>query len=318
MKRLPILITLAAMSWPVLAAGTAHAQATRTWVSGSGSDASPCSYTSPCRTFAGAISKTAINGEINCIDSAAYGAVTIVKSITIDCHDVFAGIAANTTEVTTGIVIAIMPGAANDPLRTVRLRNLNINGGGLSGSVGTRVGVFGINLVAAANVFIDDVLISGFTQMGIRDLRNSNGLLVIRNTIIRDNTGTGIEIFPATGSSVTAIIDNSHSDLNGFGLAVAAGSRATVSRSVFSGNAGAGIEADAGAQVNVNDTVISDNAVGVQAAGTIRLSNSDIMFNGTGISGAPLSFGNNRISGNTSAGSVPTLIGITSEPTGQQ
>src|ERR1700710_1918567 len=70
----------------------AHAQATRTWVSGVGSDADPCSRTAPCKTFAGAISKTAVNGIINCVDSGAYGAVTIVKSITIDCHDVFASI----------------------------------------------------------------------------------------------------------------------------------------------------------------------------------------------------------------------------------
>jgi hypothetical protein len=286
-------------------------------VSGSGNDGNPCSYTAPCRTFAAAISKTTINGEINCIDSGAYGTVTITKSITIDCHDVFAGILAGGTEPTSGIVISITVNA-NDPLRTVRLRNLNINGTGVSGSAGTRLGIFGINIVQAANVFIDDVMISGFAQMGIRDLRNSNGLLVVRNTIVRDNTGVGIEIFPAVGSSVTAVIDTSHSDLSSYGIAVANGSRATISRSVFSGNTVAGIEADAGAQVNVNDTIISDNAVGVQAAGTIRLSNSDITFNGTGISGAPLSFGNNRISGNTSAGSVPTLIGITSEPTGQQ
>src|SRR3954467_14867882 len=70
----------------------AHAQATRTWVAGTGNDADPCSRTAPCKTFAGAISKTAINGIINCIDSGAYGSVTITKSITIDCHDVFASI----------------------------------------------------------------------------------------------------------------------------------------------------------------------------------------------------------------------------------
>src|ERR1700760_3427083 len=73
----------------------AHAQATRTFVAGVGNDADPCSRTAPCKTFAGAISKTAVNGIINCIDNGAYGAVTIVKSITIDCHDVFASILTN-------------------------------------------------------------------------------------------------------------------------------------------------------------------------------------------------------------------------------
>jgi len=43
----------------------AHAQAVRTWVSGTGDDANPCSITSPCRTFAGAISKTQAGGVIS-------------------------------------------------------------------------------------------------------------------------------------------------------------------------------------------------------------------------------------------------------------
>ena len=64
-----------------------QAQATRTWVSGVGDDVNPCSRTAPCKTFAGAISKTATNGEINCLDPAGYGAVTVTKSITIDCED---------------------------------------------------------------------------------------------------------------------------------------------------------------------------------------------------------------------------------------
>ena len=63
----------------------AYAQATRTWVSGVGDDANPCSRTAPCKTFAGAISKTAAAGEIDCLDPGGFGAVTITKSITIDC-----------------------------------------------------------------------------------------------------------------------------------------------------------------------------------------------------------------------------------------
>src|SRR5262245_22334805 len=60
----------------------AAAQATRTWVSGVGNDANPCSRTAPCQTFAGAISKTFINGEISCLDAGGFGTVTITKSIT--------------------------------------------------------------------------------------------------------------------------------------------------------------------------------------------------------------------------------------------
>src|SRR5438094_3276735 len=73
-------------------ASLAQAQATRTWVSGVGDDANPCSRTAPCKTFAGAISKTAVNGEIDCLDPGGFGAVTITKSITIDGSGTFASI----------------------------------------------------------------------------------------------------------------------------------------------------------------------------------------------------------------------------------
>src|ERR1043166_848374 len=72
---------------PVLYTAPAHAQATRTWVSGVGDDANPCSRTAPCKTFAGAISKTAPGGEINCLDPGGFGALTITKSISIICGE---------------------------------------------------------------------------------------------------------------------------------------------------------------------------------------------------------------------------------------
>src|SRR5689334_23633216 len=85
-----------------------HAQATRTWVSGVGDDVNPCSRTAPCKTFAGAISKTATNGEINCLDQAGFGAVTITKSITIDCTGNIGGILAAGTN---GVIINITSAA---------------------------------------------------------------------------------------------------------------------------------------------------------------------------------------------------------------
>jgi len=77
------------------AVAVAEAQATRTWVSGVGDDANPCSRTAPCKTFAGAISKTAPGGEINALDPAGYGAVMITKSITIDGGGTLASILAS-------------------------------------------------------------------------------------------------------------------------------------------------------------------------------------------------------------------------------
>src|ERR1041385_230565 len=86
--------TLIAVILTMGIATLANAQATRTWVSGVGNDADPCSRTAPCKTFAGAISKTASGGEINCTDPGGFGAVTITKSITIDCGGTFGSILA--------------------------------------------------------------------------------------------------------------------------------------------------------------------------------------------------------------------------------
>src|SRR6185503_12564842 len=126
-------------AFAVLSFTAANAQATRTWVSGVGDDANPCSRTAPCKTFAGAISKTATNGEINCLDSAGFGGVTITKSIIIDCHTEHGGILALNFN---GVII-------NNSASTVTLRGLVINGAG--GTTGN-----GIRILAATAVNIDD------------------------------------------------------------------------------------------------------------------------------------------------------------------
>src|SRR5438045_9124950 len=75
---------LAIAAFTLAVASMAQAQATRTWVSGVGDDANPCSRTAPCKTFAGAISKTATDGEIDALDPGGFGAVTVTKAITSD------------------------------------------------------------------------------------------------------------------------------------------------------------------------------------------------------------------------------------------
>src|SRR5215472_12086139 len=97
----------------------ASAQATRTWVSGVGDDANPCSRTAPCKTFAGAISKTAASGEINCLDPGGYGAVTITKAISIVCNGVVGSVLVSGTN---GIVVQA------GPSDQVTLRGIEING----------------------------------------------------------------------------------------------------------------------------------------------------------------------------------------------
>ncbi|HEV7238144.1 MAG TPA: hypothetical protein VGQ36_02810 [Thermoanaerobaculia bacterium] len=133
----------------LLVSAPAFAQATRTWVSGVGDDANPCSRTAPCKTFAGAISKTASNGEINAIDPGGFGAVTITKSITIDGEGTMASILASGT---TGIII-------NAAGINVNLRNLSINGAATTAGSGIRI-------LNAGSVNIDNVGIIGFTGTG--------------------------------------------------------------------------------------------------------------------------------------------------------
>jgi hypothetical protein len=290
----------------------AHAQATRTWVSGVGNDANPCSRTAPCKTFAGAISKTFINGEIDCLDPGGYGTITITKSITIDCTSTLGSIlASGTTGVTINIAVS-----ANDPFRTVRLRGLSINGSGASGTIGTRTGVRGVRILDAAVVEIEDTVISDFVTNGIADSRTSTGgKLLIRNSVIRDVTGSGIGLAGANPNNVS--IENVHSINNAFGVAAATGNKVSIKRSVFSGNTTAGVEADLGGQVGLDNVLVSGNANGLQNTGTISFANSSIYFNTTGISGATTSFGNNRIFGNGAPGTAPG-VGAPTTDHGQQ
>ncbi len=155
---------------------TAAQAQSRTWVSGVGDDVNPCSRTAPCKTFAGAIAKTAVGGEIDCLDSGGFGTVIITKSITIDGTGVLGSILA---ALSTGININLNNPA--DAAKTVRLRGLSING------VGT--GINGINFMSAGFVSIEDCVIDGFTANGINV---DTGTVFVRNTTIRNNKIAGI------------------------------------------------------------------------------------------------------------------------------
>src|SRR5579862_797053 len=134
-----------------LSATPAEAQATRTWVSGVGNDADPCSRTAPCKTFAGALSKTATGGEIDCLDPGGFGTVTITKSITIDCSGTFGSILASATN---GINV-------NGAGVKVNLRGLSING------AGTTIGINGINFTQGAKLTVENCFITNFSNAGI-------------------------------------------------------------------------------------------------------------------------------------------------------
>jgi hypothetical protein len=323
MRKIPLsLAMLTTMLVPMLSSAPAEAQATRTWVSGVGDDANPCSRTAPCKTFAGAISKTFINGIINCLDPGGFGTINITKSITIDCHEIYASILASGTN---GVIINIAAGNANDPLRTVRLRNLNIDGTGAQGSVGTRTGINGIRIINAAIVYLDDLQISDFSQSGIRDERTTGGRLHVNNTTLRNNAVAGAFVQPSSGSTrIDVDMDRVYAVGNGVGMAFGNGSKAQVKRSVMSNNSNNGVESDnvsggTGAEVNVDDSIVSNNGTGLFTigGGTLRVSNSDISLNGTRANGAWTSYGNNRGLGNTNLGTAPGAAGGPTSDLGQ-
>jgi hypothetical protein len=322
MRRTSLSLGLAAAALLLLAQAPAQAQATRTWVSGVGDDVNPCSRTAPCKTFAGAISKTALNGEINCLDPGGFGAVTITKSITIDCRLEFGSILNSGTN---GVNIPFDSFSAADVRKTVRLRGISINGAN-TGINGIRI--TGGAVIAAGVVLIEDCVIDGDfagNARGISDERLSGGELYVSDTRV-SNTGTfGIFVNPATGAGqrLDAAFDNIRIQNSFIGLAIGNSVRAMVNRSVFSGNSSAGIAVastlGALVEINISGSVTSNNGSGVLITGgapIIRLSNNDISFNATALNGATQSFNNNRIQGNGALGTLPTQIGSTSSPIG--
>jgi hypothetical protein len=249
----------------------AQAQATRTWVSGVGDDVNPCSRTAPCKSFAGAIAKTAAAGEINCIDSGAFGPVNITKSITIDCTGNFAGVLAPPGT----IDISINAGTG-----FVRLRGLSITGQGL-GSVG-------IQLVAAGTVYIEDTVIDGFTT-GISVQPAANSAFFINNCTIRNNSGFGLGLAPTGTAVVTGAVTNSRI-LSGKNVGInAQGCDLAVTNCVISGNV-MGIQASGNGTVRISGNTISENATGLSAQSK----------------GFIISYQNNALSGNSTANGSPT------------
>ena len=201
-----------------------QAQATRTWVSGVGDDANPCSRTAPCKTFAGAISKTAAGGEIDALDSGGFGAVTITKSITIDGTGMNGGILASGT---TGIVINIT--GETDVAKSVRIRGLSINGASLNSSGN---GLNGIRVSAANNVTIENVVIDGFKNSGISIQAAAPAKVFVRNCTIRNNE-SGISI---AGDKSQVAISGVSFIYNGTALVPGTGSIISFKNNVFFGN----------------------------------------------------------------------------------
>jgi hypothetical protein len=316
-----IISTLSILVVILAASSFAAAQATRTWVSGVGDDANPCSRTAPCKTFAGAISKTAIGGEIDALDPGGFGAVTITKSITIDgCC-----MASILASFTTAINVSIASGNANDPERRVTIRHLSINGtGGGSGSPGQRTGLKGINITAANAVHVENCYIQHFTQEGINlNVTNeaAGAALFVKDTNIQ-NCNVGINSAAGTGFAVANLNNVRIEKMVTNGLVIGTHGHAHVRQSYIAFCPTDGVSMAASVtdgSVNLESTFIASNGTGVRNGGTgsvIDLSNSSILQNSTGIAsssgaagGGVNSHGNNMISGNTSPGTTPNGVG---------
>jgi hypothetical protein len=262
-------------------ASAAQAQATRTWVSGVGDDVNPCSRTAPCKTFAGAISKTAKDGEISVLDPGGYGAVTITKSIYINgTHG--AGYGSIIASLVNGIVINITD--VNDVRKAVRLRSLDING--------ISTGINGVSILAANNVWVEDCVIDGFTGdgtnsgMGIRvATTNSCNLYVIDSRIHK--TVTGLRVSTTAGFAVANVKDSTFEG-NTNGITVNTNGFATIEKCRFAANTTNGVATlTSTGTIIIRDSILSNNGTGINAAAgsSVKALSNQLNNNTTGFGG---------------------------------
>ena len=300
-------------------ASMTQAQATRTWVSGVGDDVNPCSRTAPCKTFAGAISKTFIGGEIDALDPGGFGTLTITKSITVDGGSAFASVLASGVN---GIIVNVAV-SGNDPERRVTLRRLSINGTGSSGAIGLRTGLKGIGITAVNKLFVENCYIQNFTQGGVdaASLAETGAYISVKDTNIT-NCNVGINLLTSSGF-VVGNMDNVRIEKmtsNGVSMGNGANMKTRNSAVIFCAGDGFSIgNTVANATLFLEHTFIGSNSAGIRNGTTgsiVDLSNSSIVVNATGIAsssgaagGGVNSHGNNVIANNTAAGTAPNPVG---------
>jgi hypothetical protein len=270
MRRIALLAIIAGFFFPLLASAPAHAQATRTWVSGVGDDANPCSRTAPCKTFAGAISKTAAGGEINCLDPGGFGALTITKAITISCEIGTAGVLVSGTN---GFNISAGPSDA------VILRGLDIEG--------TGTGIVGVKFNSGASLIIQNCSIRNFGStngLGIGFNPTGTSTLLVLNTVVTHNgtasNGGGIQIAPSGGTAF-ALLNHVTVEKNYLGIAAvgtAANTNLQIDNSTVSANAITGVLASGGVAIRIGRSAITNNG-GAATSGNV-LSYLDNQING--------------------------------------
>ena len=301
LRRTCALVSIA-LSLFLFSATGAATTAQRTFVASTGNDTNPCSIAAPCRGFARAITQTSAGGEVIVLDSAGYGPVTVTKSASIIAP---AGTYAGISVISGNGVTVNAPGA------TVVLRGLSINGQG---------GNNGIVLQAAARLRVENCVISAMHIAGISHMATApDAELIVLDTIVRDNGGSGIYLLANVGSLVLDHVRSEHNGGNGVSLTPSVGSLgalATIADSVFTHNEGDGIGADSvgGATItlHVDRSVMSNNgqngfrAAASAGSGVATVSRNAISDNGgDGISigeGAAVAASENVVHRNSGSG----------------
>ena len=275
----------------LLIGSPAYAQATRTWVSGVGDDANPCSRTAPCKTFAGAISKTAPGGEIDALDPGGFGAVTITKAITIDGGG--GQVASVLVSGTNGIVVQAGGGD------TVILRNLRING--------ISSGINGIRFLSGKQLVVDRVDVFGFTNNGLDVALSGGGSVVVRDSTFTNITQNAINVTTSAGAAEALIADSSVSGAN-IGVNADNGSFVQVTKSNFL-RLSNGVQAAGSGNLSVTDSVIYNcTANGVASAGGTTVNvNGNTLINNTNAF---------QVAGTFNSGGDNKIIGATANPNG--
>jgi hypothetical protein len=270
----------------------------RTFVASNGTNNATCGRTTPCDTFQHALTATNAGGEIDVLDSADYGPVTIAQSVSIVAQGVVAGIQA-----TSGAAIFVGGSTV-----VVVLRGLTLDGLGSSGSGGI---VFHSD---GGELHIEDCTINGFGFAGIVVNATGSNKAFIKDTIVRNNTA-GILFITSTGAAVTASLDNVRVE-NNSDVGVVDNPNATVSvrSSVAAGNGTGFAAAGTPVVMNLESSIASGNGTGILSGenSTINMSNVTVVDNTTGLSapsgGHIVSFGNNKVTDNTTNGSPTKTI----------
>jgi len=279
----------------------ANAQATRTWVSGVGDDVNPCSRTAPCKTFAGAISKTAENGEISVLDPGGFGAVTITKSITINGEGTLGSVLNSGSN---GIIVSV---TLNPATATVYLHNISING--------AKLGTDGIRYTAGATLIVDHCWIYGQAGHGIEVVGTGNLALKLNETTIENTGGDSVRMDTSAGQ-VIALISHSHLQGGTNGINAINNVRAGVVDTVVSHQTDSAIKTTGNDSIVNGDKLfitICGNGIRTNNAGTpshVRLSDSIVTQNtfglNTGAGGTIDSLQGNSVFGNSVDGSFTT------------